>query len=116
MNAPAPTTSRYSTIDRMIEWLRKHHHQSSGAARNLRASAAANTTDPLLTEQKRKAADAASANAACYHEIAEALLTIRTARQCLANIENGSGLTNVTQRNHFVNAVDRALSMLVRQG
>lgn len=109
MSAPTDTP-RFARVDRMVEWLRKHHHQSSGAARSLR-SAALLQTDSLVIDQKRKAADAASANAACYHEIAEALLAIRVARQHLTNVESGGISVNVSQRNHFVEAVDRALGI-----
>lgn len=104
---PMDRPNRYSVVDRLIEWLRKHQHQTGGAARNLRTSIAT-TLDPLVAESKRKAADAAAANSAYFNEIAEALLAIRVARQQLANIE-ANGAINHAQRARFVDAVDRVL-------
>lgn len=93
-----------------IEWLLRHHRQTSGAARNLRVSIA-HTEDALIAEQKRKAADAAALNAEHFHEIAEALAAIRSARQVLASLES-DGVQNLKQRLRFVEQVDRALSFV----
>lgn len=105
MNATATVASKHATLDRHIEWLKKHHHQSGGAARNLRTSIG-DTVDAFVADQKRKAADAAAINAAHYHEIAEMLEKIISARKTLRAFEG-----HHASYARFVEAVDRALGL-----